>query len=53
MLIVPQGTAHMMVPDAGGALVLATLHLPRTAEPAPARGPAAPSWSIWRRICPP
>lgn len=38
MLIVPQGTAHMMVPDAGGPLVLATLHLPRTAEPAPAAG---------------
>lgn len=38
MLIVPQGTAHMMVPDAGGAFVLATLHLPRTAEPAPAAG---------------
>src|SRR4029077_7130078 len=44
MLMVPQGTAHMMVPDAGGAFVLATLHLPRTAEPAPAAGraPAAP-----------
>jgi quercetin dioxygenase-like cupin family protein len=38
MLIVPQGTAHMMVPDAGGTLVLATLHLPRTAEPAPVAG---------------
>lgn len=44
MLIVPQGTAHMMVPDAGGAFVLATLHLPRTGEPAPVAGraPAAP-----------
>ena len=44
MLIVPQGTAHMMVPDAGGAMVLATLHLPRTGEPTPAAGraPAAP-----------
>jgi mannose-6-phosphate isomerase-like protein (cupin superfamily) len=44
MLIVPQGTAHMMVPDAGGAFVLATLHLPRTGEPAPGAGraPAAP-----------
>jgi mannose-6-phosphate isomerase-like protein (cupin superfamily) len=44
MLMVPQGTAHMMVPDGGGAFVLATLHLPRTAEPAPAAGraPAAP-----------
>jgi quercetin dioxygenase-like cupin family protein len=44
MLIVPQGIAHMMVPDAGGALVLATLHLPRTGEPAPipGRAPAAP-----------
>ncbi|MEO8300177.1 MAG: hypothetical protein ABI608_00210 [Rhizomicrobium sp.] len=44
MLMVPQGTAHMMVPDAGGAFVLATLHLPRTGEPAPVAGraPAAP-----------
>jgi mannose-6-phosphate isomerase-like protein (cupin superfamily) len=44
MLIVPQGTAHMMVPDAGGAFVLATLHLPRTGEPAPVAGraPAVP-----------
>jgi mannose-6-phosphate isomerase-like protein (cupin superfamily) len=40
MLMVPQGTAHMMVPDAGGVLVLATLHLPRTAEPAPVPGRA-------------
>ena len=40
MLIVPQGTAHMMVPDAGGAFVLATLHLPRTGEPAPVPGRA-------------
>lgn len=38
MVMVPQGVPHMMVPDAGGALVLATLHLPRTAEPAPAAG---------------
>jgi mannose-6-phosphate isomerase-like protein (cupin superfamily) len=38
MLMVPQGTAHMMVPD--GAFVLATLHLPRTGEPAPAAGRA-------------
>ena len=44
MLIVPQNTPHMIVPDAGGALVLATLHLPRTGEPAPVPGrtPAAP-----------
>jgi mannose-6-phosphate isomerase-like protein (cupin superfamily) len=44
MLIVPQGTAHMMVPDAGGVLVMATLHLPRTGEPAPVAGrtPATP-----------
>ena len=44
MLLVPQGTAHMMVPDAAGAFVLATLHLPRTGEPAPVpgRAPAAP-----------
>src|SRR6185312_7746973 len=37
MLMVPQGTAHMMVPDAADAFVLATLHLPRT-EPAAAAG---------------
>jgi mannose-6-phosphate isomerase-like protein (cupin superfamily) len=44
MLIVPQGTPHMMVPDAGGPLVLATLHLPRNGEPAPvpSRTPATP-----------
>jgi mannose-6-phosphate isomerase-like protein (cupin superfamily) len=44
MVMVPQGVPHMMVPDAGGALVLATLHLPRTGEPALAAGraPAAP-----------
>ena len=44
MMMVPQNTAHMMVPDAGGALVLATLHLPRTGEPAPVpgRAPATP-----------
>ncbi|HWU55280.1 MAG TPA: hypothetical protein VN175_07235 [Rhizomicrobium sp.] len=44
MLMVPQGVPHMMVPDTGGALVLATLHLPRTGEPAavPGRAPAAP-----------
>jgi mannose-6-phosphate isomerase-like protein (cupin superfamily) len=41
MLFVPQGTAHMMVPDATGAFVLATLHLPRT-EPAPVAGRPAP-----------
>jgi quercetin dioxygenase-like cupin family protein len=40
MLVVPQGTAHMMVPDPAGTLVLATLHLPRTAEPAPIAGRA-------------
>jgi mannose-6-phosphate isomerase-like protein (cupin superfamily) len=38
MVMVPQGVAHMMVPEAGGALVLATLHLPRT-ESAPSSGP--------------
>ena len=38
MVIVPQGTPHMMVPDAGVALVLATLHLPRT-ESAPSANP--------------
>jgi mannose-6-phosphate isomerase-like protein (cupin superfamily) len=42
MLLVPQGTAHMMVPDAAGAFVLATLHLPRTAEPAPPAGRTQP-----------
>jgi mannose-6-phosphate isomerase-like protein (cupin superfamily) len=44
MMIVPQGVPHMMVPNAGGALVLATLHLPRTGEPLPVAGraPAAP-----------
>ncbi len=44
IVLVPQGTAHMMVPDAGGPLVLATLHLPRTGEPAAVAGraPAAP-----------
>ena len=36
MLMVPQGSAHMMVPDAAGPFVLATLHLPRTGEPASA-----------------
>ena len=44
MLMVPQGTAHMMVPDAAAPFVLATLHLPRTGEPAPVvgRSPTAP-----------
>jgi mannose-6-phosphate isomerase-like protein (cupin superfamily) len=44
MLLVPQGTAHMMVPDAAAPFVLATLHVPRTSEPAPAAGrtPATP-----------
>ena len=44
MLFVPQGTAHMMVPDAPAPFVLATLHLPRTGEPAPVAGraPASP-----------
>jgi mannose-6-phosphate isomerase-like protein (cupin superfamily) len=37
MLFVPQGTAHMMVPDAAGPFVLATLHVPRTGEPAAGR----------------
>ena len=55
MLLVPQGTAHMMVPDAAGPFVLATLHVPRTGEPAPAAGRAPPrqNWSITRPICPP
>jgi mannose-6-phosphate isomerase-like protein (cupin superfamily) len=44
MLIVPQNTPHMMNPDAGGVLVLAALHVPRTSEPVPVPGrtPAAP-----------
>jgi len=44
MLLVPQATAHLMVPDAAGPFVLATLHLPRTGEPVPTpgRAPAAP-----------
>jgi mannose-6-phosphate isomerase-like protein (cupin superfamily) len=42
MMMVPQGTAHMMVPDAAVAFVLATLHLPRTGEPAPLAGRSAP-----------
>src|SRR5205085_1541655 len=41
MLMVPEGTAHMMVPDAGAPFVLTTLHLPRTGEPAPVAGRAA------------
>jgi mannose-6-phosphate isomerase-like protein (cupin superfamily) len=39
MVIVPQGTPHMMVPDAQGALVLATLHLPRMESLAGANPP--------------
>ena len=44
ILMVPQNVAHMMVPDAGAPFVLATLHLPRTGEPAPVpgRAPATP-----------
>ncbi|HKX63831.1 MAG TPA: hypothetical protein VJM78_00875 [Rhizomicrobium sp.] len=44
ILFVPQHTPHQMIPDAGGVLVLATLHVPRTADPAPAQGqaPATP-----------
>jgi len=43
MLLVPQGTPHMMVPDAAAPFVLATLHVPRTGDPAPlaGRAPAA------------
>jgi mannose-6-phosphate isomerase-like protein (cupin superfamily) len=41
MLLVPQGTPHVMVPDAAAPFVLATLHVPRTGEPAPAAGRAA------------
>ena len=44
ILMVPQNTPHMMVPDTGAPFVLATLHLARTGEPAPVAGrtPAAP-----------
>jgi mannose-6-phosphate isomerase-like protein (cupin superfamily) len=44
IVFVPQHTPHQMIPDAGGTLVLATLHVPRTAEPAPVAGkpPATP-----------
>jgi quercetin dioxygenase-like cupin family protein len=49
MLLVPQGTAHMMVPDAAGAFVLATLHLPRTGEPAPVAGRAQPAPKLVNR----
>jgi quercetin dioxygenase-like cupin family protein len=38
ILMVPQNVPHMMVPDAGAPFVLATLHLPRTGEPAPVAG---------------
>jgi quercetin dioxygenase-like cupin family protein len=41
MLFVPQGTAHMMVPDADAPFVLATLHVPRTGDPAPIAGRTA------------
>jgi mannose-6-phosphate isomerase-like protein (cupin superfamily) len=42
--IIPENTPHMLLPDAGGPLVLMTLHVPRSGAPAPAggRGPAAP-----------
>lgn len=49
MLMVPQGTAHMMVPDAGGPFVLATLHLPRSTEPPPAAGRAQPAPKLLNR----
>jgi mannose-6-phosphate isomerase-like protein (cupin superfamily) len=44
ILMVPQNTPHMMVPDASAPFVLATLHLSRTGEPAPVpgRAPATP-----------
>jgi len=42
MLLVPQGTPHVMVPDAAGPFVLATLHVPRTGEPAPVAGRSEP-----------
>jgi mannose-6-phosphate isomerase-like protein (cupin superfamily) len=41
MMLVPQGVPHMLAPDPGAPLVLATLHMPRDAEPVPAPGRAA------------
>jgi mannose-6-phosphate isomerase-like protein (cupin superfamily) len=49
MLLVPQGTAHMMVPDAAAPFVLATLHLPRTGEPAPVAGRTQPAPKLSHR----
>ena len=49
MLFVPQGTAHMLVPDAAGPFVLATLHLPRTGEPAPVAGRTQPAPKLSHR----
>jgi len=42
--IIPENTPHMLLPDAGGPLVLMTLHVPRNGAPAPTggRGPATP-----------
>ena len=44
IMMVPQNVPHMMAPDAGAPFVLATLHLPRSGDPAPVAGraPAAP-----------
>ena len=41
IVFVPQQTPHQMIPDAGGTMVLATLHVPRTAEPVPVPGRSA------------
>jgi mannose-6-phosphate isomerase-like protein (cupin superfamily) len=42
IMIVPESTPHMLVPDSGTALVLATLHVPRDGTSAPGRGSATP-----------
>ena len=49
MLLVPQGTPHMMVPDAAAPFVLATLHVPRTGDPAPAAGRPQPTPKLVNR----
>lgn len=49
MLMVPQGIAHMMVPDAGAPFVLATLHLPRTGDPVPVAGRTAAAPKLMNR----
>ena len=49
MFIVPEGKPHMLLPDPGGPLLVATIHVPRTgawgpqAATAPAAGRGAPA----------